>query len=619
LISNKHFSKALFVENLRRFWLIGFAAFVIMFMSAPFEIITRSGELEYWHVQSFLGPDNIGIMFISCILPVAAAIAMFGYLNKPGSVSVLHSMPFTRKKLFCTNYLSGIVLSIVPLLLTCIILACFVQPVQYQYNYVSYDEAFSKDAYTLALVGRIFLQYAVVILFTYSISVFACMVSGNGVITFVTAGALNFLLPALMITTMGYSDVFNFGFDLENELDVLIVRCHPFMESFCGFIGQEDYSIFIAILYVLIAIALSILSANLYMMRKLEKAGDSYVFGAMEKFAVICLTYIASSVCGLGFFEYDNKAAAYIAFIISAAASFIVAQMIAKKSVRIFNKDSLKLFAVCVAVIATVIVSFSCDILNFEKKVPDTEDIQQAKVNGYGLFFSGDYYTGIFTEPENIESVASFHKEITENLDMLKAYQEGKYGNQLADVETSDMYVCIEYTYKNGRTMNREYLLPVSFITSCKDITRLRNSEEALEPLYQLGDIDYHGARAYFSTHGYLDEMDFHTEFTVGTDSGYEVIPQIIDAVIEDRLICQADPDFFRSQNGILLTGYLEINKVLDMPEDEAVKIYKDVYGYSWVEELEDNKCELHLSIGIDRNMENTLRLLGVDPEALPE
>ena len=111
------------------------------------------------------------------------------------------------------------------------------------------------------------------------------MVSGNTIIHILTAGAMNFILPVMWIAMMGYGALFLYGFEISDSFWNLVANMHPAVYGFVYPISKLAILIYIAV-----AIAISVLAYIFYQKRELERAGDSYVFKFIKYISLRIIT-----------------------------------------------------------------------------------------------------------------------------------------------------------------------------------------------------------------------------------------------------------------------------------------------------------------------------------------
>ena len=129
-------SKPMIIENLRRFWAIPALAFLVYFLSGVFPILMTYAHLNSLsdYIETSLNNLQPFYMFAHLMFPIIAAVVIFRYLHGVSSVSVMHSMPFTRAKLYNSGFLSGLILIAAPILVNGLILLAISKPVYNEYG-----------------------------------------------------------------------------------------------------------------------------------------------------------------------------------------------------------------------------------------------------------------------------------------------------------------------------------------------------------------------------------------------------------------------------------------------------------------------------------------------------
>ena len=212
--NNGFFSAALFKENVKRFWPIAFVGFVVYFLSGPVNVISFGAKSG---VHIALHGFNFGYIFSALALSVIPAICVFGYLQRVSSVSMMHSMPFSRKSLYVTSYLSGLFIAVLPALLTAVCLMVLRKPVYAEAPTIpdsligTTPVAVGADLFSFSYILKWLLGQFILIAFGYTVSVFAGIIAGNSVIHTLTACALNAIVPALYGLYLLYTQLFLWG------------------------------------------------------------------------------------------------------------------------------------------------------------------------------------------------------------------------------------------------------------------------------------------------------------------------------------------------------------------------------------------------------------------------
>ena len=199
-------SKPLILENLRRFWAIPALAFLVYFLSGVFPVLMTYRHLNDMssYIEISLNNQQPFYMLAHLMFPIITAIVIFRYLQGISSVSVMHSMPFTRAKLYNSNFISGLILIISPILVNGLILLAISKPVFNQYGTETGMMIDTINVFSRAEVLHWIWISILIVIVTYSISVFAGIVTGNSLMHFATAVWFNFLIPALYGVFIAY-------------------------------------------------------------------------------------------------------------------------------------------------------------------------------------------------------------------------------------------------------------------------------------------------------------------------------------------------------------------------------------------------------------------------------
>lgn len=487
-------SKPFIIENLRRFWAIPALAFLVYFLSGVFPVLMSYRRLNNManYIEMSLSNHQPFYMFAHLIFPVISAVVIFRYLQGVSSVSVMHSMPFTRAKLYNSGFISGLILITAPVLVNGIILFAISKPV---YNEYGTMEGLMKNTVNVFARADIlnWIWTSILIVFViYAVSVFAGMVTGNSLMHFAAAIWFNFLIPALYGVFIAYFSHFLYGFDTTGNWVEFGMRISPFLN-----ILQSDgqFGIFSTLYYILSFILLYGITGFLYQKRKLEHATDSLAFGFMEPIICYLIAFLGMTLLGfyfqvLGnsdFYLYAGLAAGTVIF-------FIIGQMIVKKTPRIYNMRSLRSFGIYVLIAAIFILGLNLDITGFERRVPNKAAIKSFTISedfGRGYNFSNTYrntplYYGDGEEdglrlknPENIKAVTKLHGTLIQN----KTRFEG-----LANIYMSG--VLLEYNPDSAFSMTRRYLIDYDFYKDSPELKQIYESEE-FKSYYAPSNLNY--------------------------------------------------------------------------------------------------------------------------------
>ena len=472
---NKFFSGALFAENLRRFWPVSAVGLFIYFLSGPFLILTKSVRDNYMYGSvlngtaggAMLNNLNFGFLFVHLVLPVVAAVCVFSYLNRVGSVAALHSMPLSRRTLFVTNYLSGLALCVLPIVINWALLSLC---------------GAGLKAFTARALGMWLLVSFTIALFVFSVAVLACIVSGNTVIATLTGFAFNFLVAAVWVCMYGYAESFLYGFEA-SDIFPQITLTNPWMRAiYCGFTYEGTLRAWHCLVYIAVAIVIAAVADILYHVRKLERCGDSYVFGWMQTIIGFLFAFAFSTMTGLVLF----RGIGVWAYVIGFAIGFVLGQMISLKTFHLFSRKTLRNLIIFAVLMALIIGCFALDVFGFEKKVPDPQNVQSVSVEG--IWTGSGYRAVTFKTEPSIENVAAFHREILEQ----------RPDEEYEIMPARHSHFTLRYDLKNGTKLTRQYSVESEFVARCESFTKLLQSEEMTGSITGLASIQ--GEKDFYAT-----------------------------------------------------------------------------------------------------------------------
>jgi len=455
----KYFNKALFIENLKRYWSVAAIYFVFIYLPGIDHIRMNVNEVSFYTMHSILTNRYVWPVFYA-IFSVIAAFVVFSYLNTTKSSTLIHAMPVTRKALFITNYISGTVLFTIPLVLTTILLFVFKSPTVSGFTYAAYPEV-----YTTSNILSWALQSFCINAFTFSVATFGIIISGSGVITALTAIALNFLAPSVLACLMGFAQNSYFGYS-ETDIFEKIINTSPFgiiITSGTDYYDPCSSMNGVYLIFLLVGYAISLFAYYLYTFRKIENSEDSYVFKIVEKIIGFLFVFIPCSACGLVFYEiWGSMAYFYGGFV-----GFVIGQMISRKTFKIFNKEGFKNLIVFALIMVIVVGSFSFDLFGYEKRVPSIDDIERVDVSSsffIDVFGTGDTFYSA-TEQNTIQNVINLHKELI--FDKKYLTNDDNFKSDVYPYEPyASGHIKIGYVLKDGSTISREYYVPTGWISN---------------------------------------------------------------------------------------------------------------------------------------------------------
>ena len=345
--------------------------------------------------------------------------------------------------------------------------------------------------------------------------------------------------------------------------------------------------------------------------RKNERTGDFVVSDGYKNIISILL----ASLVPIGFFEmfYNTSIASRItSFIILSGLTYYLINAILEKSFRI-SKYALKLFAAFILFFGLFVLGTNITAGNFEATVPEAGEIRSVYLGTDNYIWSENYeetwdiynvkeedldespYAVLYKDPENIEAIIDFHKEVIKNQEY---YNYGSFN--------------IVYFYENGVRLYRYYELNQSEVyDKAKDqyLRKIANTPEfKKEKMPFIYDDEFYKSLEIISLNVYYEDQDKYSDDIGVNRSNVDM------NILREKL----KNDF----NKVLLSGDTHLNYILmdrygyydrysfdKMIETEAVE-RKETFNISINYNRGNIKKDDYISFRIDEDYKETFEYL---------
>lgn len=458
------FNKTIFKKNITHFWAIWLGLLLWNLFIMPGNILVNYLHNDW---ESVVNLDTAEVMaqkvyeIVSLvevymnpamlfIFSTIAGMAVFSYLFTFRAANTFHAFPVSRRELFITNYVSGLLFVIVPLFIGAV--TGFFAGKMCGYNQLDYI----FDG-MLAAFGMVF--------FFYNFAVFVAMVTGQLVAVPIFAIIINFLFVGGKLIIYSLISCISYGITVdfpESKWDVLSPLYYMLEEvripmdysgTYMTCKGMEGGLVILG--YVVAAVFILAGAYVLYEKRDIETAGSlisvSWIAPIFRWGAAICF----GSVFGIFMFSLINPVSAkqqfivvLISTVIAGVAVFFFAQMFLEKGFRVFRKKRWIEAMGFAVVTCAALLALENDCFGIEKRVPKPENIKSAFV--YEMYPSGG------DSKEDIQTILGFHEQLVQNKDEIEAYlsqQNGTYSEYTG--------LTIRYYLKNGNVLERHYNIPL--------------------------------------------------------------------------------------------------------------------------------------------------------------
>lgn len=497
MTSRSSFSKLLWESCRRHVWITILSAFSLFLsivlptlmmanryhdeVRCGFPVSAEQTGENILEMLSFFNPFSASILII---LAIVGGIGVFKYLHSGKQTDLFHSLPISRRKLFLVDYLT-VPAIVLPVYLLMILLG----------TVVAIASGFGAQmSFGLLLFG--FLQSAVFFLVAYSLSVGAAILCGNTIVSALMLVWMNFSFSAWGLIVSSYCTEMLRTYTMSHSLELLLMKLSPVVQFFAQL--SEEQGVARSAMYNtpdgflvtnpnwaadVIACAgstlagyfglfllLSLVCGLLFKLRASEAAGSALAFKKSERPIQVYMTALVSLAAGLAFYAImgsENVVWLFVGLVLGGVIMHAIAEAIYAFDVRaIFQHLPILLISVALAIL--IAFGIRWDVMGYDTRKVDLEDIQSADLYCYDFSINGYYYsiempgTGIFTDDDDIQQVWQLANACVDALDYTEQarkqmrYQQGTpedFGNlyeQTLDCE-------VAFHLKNGSAMHRRY------------------------------------------------------------------------------------------------------------------------------------------------------------------
>jgi ABC-2 type transport system permease protein len=419
-------------------WISLIYLMVLLFCFPLNILMTATNEdRQFWRLDNLFYYNMEVQTILSIAMPVLLAIFLFRFLNVKESSDLFHSLPVKREHIFHQYTLTGLVLLIVPVLITGVLI--FIE-----------HRAFELEAYFS--VQDIFFWVGITILLNVIIfmgTVFTGMFTGISFVQGVFSYIL-LLLPSGLILLWTYNmRFFLYGFPEDYFMDSKVVYFSPLLITQKLPHTTTDPSIFWG--YGIISVLMYVVALFVYKKRKAEAVSHAIVFPILKPVFTFGTMLCTAFLAGLYFGETQGNSTPWLIFgyIAGSLTGYLAAEMVLNKTWRVFG--SLKKYLLYAGGMLIVLLGLQFDVMQYEDKVPELEDIERVHLSNTPYLYYVDSFrenTFYLKGEENITNIQQLHKAIIANKE--DAEQLPRY-----NVETA----FFAYELKNGKKLIREYLI----------------------------------------------------------------------------------------------------------------------------------------------------------------
>lgn len=455
------FNAGLFKSTLRRFWPLWIIHFAGWLLFLP--VLTLMNNFGPNRSTDFIFTISESAVFaspiIAFIMAILAAMAVFSFMYNSRSTGLIASLPVRREAVFCSAWLGGVFVivgsNLVIALLTFLFslgattsaaLAFKAMCIWLGVYSMQFILFFGIASLTAVMTGSIAVLPILYIIFNFlAVGMesiirldFSCLIWGMPGYSFDCV--LDFLSPLFYM-------VGSFAPDVKYNTPYVADTLGSLLDRECVAVTYSHW--LPTVIYCLVGLIFSAAALMVFRKRRMESAGDVVAVRSMRpvfKYGVA----VCSALCGglllytMLFSLFESRSASVFIMILSmiifAFIGYFGAKMLLEKSFHVFRGGWVGLIVLC-CLCAVFTLCCDLDVFGIGAYVPKEGSIKIITV----------YQTGSVEDPAIIENYRQLHEKIVSQKDK---YEHIGYGD---DTES----IMFEYELKDGRTVSREYTLPM--------------------------------------------------------------------------------------------------------------------------------------------------------------
>lgn len=391
------------------------------------------------------------------VLPVLVSILLFKYTNEEKSSSFIHGLPISKRKLYITNILTGIVMYVIPFLVNLIIILLLNLGEMGKYL---------QFADIMKWFGVCMLYNTIFFAFATFIGTFCASKISHGILTYI----LMYAPVGVLVLTSAITENILYGFKgLSSNFEEFTKL--PFIKIIEDFREMSSYYLEQAIkfetstiiIYIASIIVMLVLGYFIYKKRKLEITKEFIAFRGIRSFIKYAATFLVNLLSYMYFYDVigENKIQTLLASFVITLIAYLIIEMILKKTYKVFK--SIIGFIVYAVIITITFVILNTGAFGYETRIPKAEDVEEVS-------FGMRNETINFKEKQNIENVIDFQRKLVD--EKKKGYTE----------------YTLEYKLKDGRKITRKYDINNSLYK--EELNKILTSDEYYEgKIKQIEDV----------------------------------------------------------------------------------------------------------------------------------
>lgn len=404
------------------------------------EMVDYDWQRALENVADLLGGGNFFVKTALVVMAIVCGVVMFAYLHSRQKVDFYHSLPISRTRLFVNNFLTGILLTLLPYLVMLVIaVACTFG--------MGFSAAFDGAAVISALVSQMILFLTI-----YALSVLTTVICGNTVISLLLLAWVHLSPMLARFLFAGLCEKFysTYYFAMSTENIQQTVRLSPLVEMydingfsfnflFTSRIGMEVPSAGgLLLAYLVVAVLATALALWLFRIRRSERAGVALAFSRVKLPLKVYMCLFMGVAFGMVFGVIAGDFWFWVGLVIGTVLTHWIVEIVYAFDFHAIFGKPLHL-VVILAVLFAGMLCMKFDVTGYDTWLPARNDIQAVSVNGDA--------SEMLSDESNIDAAYRLAEIGCEaNADALR--EQGNYQGITLRFQLS------------GRTAYRNFLLP---------------------------------------------------------------------------------------------------------------------------------------------------------------
>lgn len=483
------------------------------------DLVDQDWQSALGTVAELLGSGNFFAKAVLAVMAIVCGVVMFAYLHSRQKVDFYHSLPISRTGLFVNNFLTGIVLSILPYLVVLVLsVACV------------YGMGFG-EAVQWAALGSALVSHLIMFLTLYALTVLTTIVCGNTVITLLLLAWVHLSPMLAQMLFSGLCSKFYSSYAMVSEHMQQALRLSPVVELFeiNGFSyasggvtsvvtgkGAPGSATGLLLVYLAVAIVATALALWLFRIRRSERAGVALAFTRAKLPVKVYMCLFMGVAFGIVFSMIAGNFWFWAGLVIGTVLTHWVVEIVYAFDFRAIFGKPLHL-VVILAVLFAAMLCMRFDVTGYDTWLPARDRIQAVSIDGDE--------SEMLSEAANIDAV----------------YQLAEIGVQINRdaLRKEGTYHSVRLTFQLGsRTESRNYMVPENDAEVNALLGQIYGSAEYKQVAWTLFQVD-------------LDKQSLYLD-VYSNESGHGIVANIMDQnVVRQILTTLREESLARKESGL--------------------------------------------------------------------